>query len=377
MKDRSLQTRLLAWFEKNKRDLPWRVLSANGRREPYRVWLAEVMLQQTQVATVIPYFARWLARFPTLADFAAAPLDDVLKQWEGLGYYSRARNFHRAAQIVMGELSGAMPETVEGLLKLPGIGRYTAGAIASLAFNQDAPILDGNVKRVWARVFALTEMNDDALWAISRDLLPKGRAGEFNEALMDLGATLCTPRNPTCVECPIQRDCQAYAQGKPEAYPIKASKAPTPHKDIGTLLLLNKQGQALMGQRPANGLLGGLWEFVSGEIAIHADSSADLPLFAQTGDAANQIATQVLQRLGLSLNLGEVATLGTVKHGFTHFKITRHVVLAHTKQSIPLPNPSAYQHLRWVAPSDIATLALTRSDQKIGELWRKRIKSTE
>lgn len=370
MKNRSLQTRLLSWFEKNKRDLPWRVLSANGRREPYRVWLAEVMLQQTQVATVIPYFARWLARFPTLADFAAAPLDDVLKQWEGLGYYSRARNFHRAAQMVMGELGGVMPETVEGLLKLPGIGRYTAGAIASLAFNQDAPILDGNVKRVWARVFALTEMNDDALWAISRDLLPKGRAGEFNEALMDLGATICTPSNPKCAECPINKHCQAYAQGKPDAYPIKASKAPTPHKDIGTLLLLNPHGQALMGQRPADGLLGGLWEFVSGEIAIHADSSAALPLFAPENDAASQIATQVLLRLGIATQPHEVVALGTVKHGFTHFKITRHVVLAHIQPTIPLPNSSAYQHLRWVSPPDIATLALTRSDQKIAELWR-------
>lgn len=377
MKDRLLQNRLLAWFEKNKRDLPWRVLSAHGKREPYRVWLAEVMLQQTQVATVIPYFARWLARFPTLADFAAAPLDDVLKQWEGLGYYSRARNFHRAAQMVMGELGGAMPETVEGLLKLPGIGRYTAGAIASLAFNQDAPILDGNVKRVWARVFALTEMNDDTLWAISRDLLPKGRAGEFNEALMDLGATLCTPRNPKCGECPINQDCQAYAQGKPEAYPIKANKAPTPHKDIGTLLLLNAQGQALMGQRPANGLLGGLWGFVSGEIAINAESSVVLPLFAQEGDAATQMAEQVLQRLGLSLKLVEVSALGTVKHGFTHFKITRHVVLAHTVQAFALPVTEAYQQLRWISPADVSTLALTRSDQKIAALWQKRLQSAE
>ena len=180
----AIQQKLLRWFDQHKRDLPWRATAQSGlgeQRDAYRVWLAEVMLQQTQVATVIPYFNRWLQRFPTLKDLAEAPLDDVLKQWEGLGYYSRARNFHKAAQQVLRDCAGEIPQMVEGLLTLPGVGRYTAGAVASLAFQQDAPILDGNVKRVLSRLFAIGEppaTMSDALWELSEALLPIGRAGE-------------------------------------------------------------------------------------------------------------------------------------------------------------------------------------------------------
>ena len=368
-----LQRDLLHWFEQHKRDLPWRGLARDGARDPYRVWLAEVMLQQTQVATVIPFFVRWLDRFPTLAEFAAAPLDDVLKQWEGLGYYSRARNFHRAAQQVQADFAGEIPNTVEGLLALPGIGRYTAGAIASLAFGLDAPILDGNVKRIWARLFALTETNNEALWAISHNLLPQGRAGEFNEALMDLGATVCTPRSPSCPDCPLCWHCQAYAQGKPDQFPVKVKKPATPHKDIGTLVVLNAHGQALMGQRPTQGLLGGLWEFVSDEIGVSVRPA--LPLLVEGDVALNQIAMQVLHRLNLPIVLGEVSTLGTVKHSFTHFKITRHVVLSYVNgraENITAPTPF-YQQLKWVAQDEINTLALTRSDQKIVSLVVKQV----
>lgn len=363
MKKKAIQRDLLRWFETHKRDLPWR----SRERDPYRVWLAEIMLQQTQVATVIPYFARWLARFPSLADLAVAPLDDVLKQWEGLGYYSRARNFHRAAQQVLAEYGGEIPNTIAGLLALPGIGPYTAGAIASLAFGLDAPILDGNVKRVWARLFALTEMDDAALWAISQQLLPTGRAGEFNEALMDLGATVCTPRSPKCAECPLQAHCLAYARGKPDAYPIKVTKAPTPHKDIGTLVLLNAHGQVLMGQRPNAGLLGGLWEFVSDEIGVSV--TPEVPLFGEP----DQIAKQVLRRLHLPVSLLDLSSLGTVKHAFTHFKITRHVVLAHCNAADGLltVDPTVYQRLAWATRNEANQQALTRSDQKILALLNK------
>ena len=369
MDKKTIQRNLLKWFGLHKRVLPWRAV----KRDPYQVWLSEIMLQQTQVATVIPYFTRWLERFPILADFAAAPLDDVLKQWEGLGYYSRARNFHRAAQMVMNEHAGEIPSTVEGLLKLPGIGRYTAGAIASFAFGRDAPVLDGNVKRVWARLFVLTEIDDDALWALSVELLPKGRAGEFNEALMDLGATICTPRNPKCSACPLVEQCAAYEQGNPERYPIKVAKTATPHKNIGTLVLLNAHGQVLMGQRPNAGLLGGLWEFVSSEIGIAVAEA--LPLFDPAADPMTQIAAQVLTRIGAAqLDLQAMTMLGTVKHAFTHFKITKHVVLAQVDGPLPEFATTIYQQLKWVRLPDLTQLALTRSDQKIGEMVLKQKK---
>ena len=206
--------RLLRWATKNLRDLPWRV----EPRDPYRVWVSEIMLQQTQVVTVIPYFRRFTERFPTVQALAAAPLDDVLKLWEGLGYYARARNLHRAARKVVAEFEGRLPDTVEELSQLPGIGRYTLGAIASIAFGRDAPVVDGNVKRVLCRVYAI---RGDArrpavqkkLWALAEANLPKGKAGRWNEAMMELGATVCTPRSPRCDECPLAGVCRARALG--------------------------------------------------------------------------------------------------------------------------------------------------------------------
>jgi A/G-specific adenine glycosylase len=343
----NLQTRLRRWFRANRRDLPWRL----EPRDPYHVWLSEVMLQQTQVATVIPYFERWLLRFPTLRDFAEAPLDDVLKLWEGLGYYARARNFHKAAQTVMREHGGQMPDTVEGLLTLPGVGPYTAGAVASLAFGRRAALLDGNVKRVLGRITA--DDNQSAkpdYWAIAESKLPRQNAGEYNEALMELGALVCTPRNPACSICPVQSDCAAWALGAPEAFPARAPKKATPHRDVISLVIRDQSGRLLLGQRPAAGLLGGLWEFVG-------DYSADL-----TPEAAIAVAQR---RTGLSVSAA--AALGTVKHAFTHFKITRHVFVMRGQGR--LTADADYADLRWLMPDDIRALALTRSDQKIAERW--------
>ncbi|NJM40236.1 MAG: A/G-specific adenine glycosylase [Anaerolineae bacterium] len=370
----AIQRKLLKWFGQHKRALPWRTTDQSygqptGQRDPYRVWLAEVMLQQTQVATVIPYFERWLQRFPTLQALAAAPLDDVLKQWEGLGYYSRARNFHRAAQHVVNELGGDVPGTVESLLKLPGVGRYTAGAIASLAFGQDAPILDGNVKRVLSRLFTISDQPSavsNELWALSEALLPTGHAGEFNEALMDLGATVCTPRAPACRNCPLQAHCAAYAQGKPEAYPIKPARKPTPHINLGVLVLLDKQGRVLLGQRLVDGLLGGLWEFVSGEI----DDEVALPLLGGGLAAATQ--RMAVQQAGAQVEVNEANFMGTVKHAFTHFRITKHVFVVRLSSSPDAQaNPASYQQLRWVKLDDVRQLALTRSDQRILEMLNR------
>jgi A/G-specific adenine glycosylase len=344
-----LTTPLLRWFTAHKRDLPWRA----EPRDPYHVWLSEVMLQQTQVATVIPYYQRWLARFPTLRDFAVAPLDDVLKLWEGLGYYSRARNFHKAAQIVVNELGGEMPRDVAGLMALPGVGRYTAGAIASLAFNQHAPLLDGNVKRVLSRIFGLTTPTDEELWTLAESLLPRGKAGAFNEALMELGATVCTPRAPACPSCPIRKACTAYASGDPEAYPAKATKKATPHVDVTTAVIVDGDGRVLMGQRPRDGLLGGLWEFVSSEFRV---------------PSAEKLGEMIERRTGVIVEAEAAHELGTVKHVFTHFKITRHVYLIETRCVASL-RASGYVQLRWVPFDEVRQLALTRSDQKILDLY--------
>ena len=379
-----IQHALLNWFAQHKRDLPWRILDVNGRRDPYRVWLAEVMLQQTQVVTALPYFERWLARFPTLRAFAEAPLDDVLKQWEGLGYYARARNFHKAAQTVQRDYAGQLPQSVEALLKLPGIGRYTAGAVASLAFDQDAPVLDGNVKRVLSRLFAIgsdtswvQQLGDaalrarladetnpiEALWQLSTWLLPRGQAGAFNEALMDLGATICTPRSPACPHCPAQAHCAAYAQGKPEAYPVRKAARATPHKHFGTAVLVNPHQRMLMGQRPVDGLLGGLWEFISDELSAVAQQDAGLPLFGTS--LAGEVAGIVAERAGLQVPVSDDNFIGTVQHSFTHFTLTKHVAVVQVAEIDAQLQSSYYTQLRWVTAEEARLLAVTRSDQKI------------
>lgn len=350
----NIQNALLTWFAQYKRHLPWR----REPRDPYHVWLAEIMLQQTQVATVIPYFERWLTHFPSLAHLAQASQDDVLKQWEGLGYYSRARNLHKAAQMVQNEQAGQIPTTVAGLLALPGIGRYTAGAIASLAFGQDAAILDGNVKRVVSRLYALPTASDDELWQHSESLLPAGHAGEFNEALMDLGATICTPRAPSCTDCPLTLHCSAYTKGVPEAYPAPKAKKVIPHKNLVTLLCRNQNTQFLMRQRPHQGLLGGLWEFPSEEIF-------DLPQPPRLPSEAPilALAAGLMGQLVSTNASASLRYIGLVKHAFTHFRITRHVVFAdHVK-------PTRYsENYRWVSTEDITKLALTKSDLRILEL---------
>lgn len=354
----ALASRLLRWFERNKRDLPWR----REPRDPYHVWLSEVMLQQTQVATVIPYFERWTQRFPTLETLAAAPLDEVLKLWEGLGYYARARNLHAAARIIVHEHRGQIPCTVESLMALPGVGRYTAGAIASLAFGVRAPVLDGNVRRVLSRVFGLSRPTEAELWALAESLLPHSRAGAFNEALMELGATICTPRAPQCPACPLRTMCQAYAGGNPEAYPAKPTKRATPHREVLTVVLVDGAGRVLLGQRPRAGLLGGLWEFISSEPTDSTDPT-DL----------NDPTDLIVHRSGLKVTPSKATQLGAVKHAFTHFKLTRRVWLV--RLPVPgrtPPRANGYDRLIWATPAEVERLALTRSDRRIWEMYRAR-----
>jgi len=259
---RDFAGRVLEWFDRHgRKDLPWqRAVS------PYRVWVSEIMLQQTRVATVVPYFEGFMQRFPTVAALAAAPLDEVLHHWSGLGYYARARNLHKAAQQLQARWGGRFPGSVEQLEALPGIGRSTAGAIVSLSMQQWAPILDGNVKRVLARHHAIAGWPGRSavlkrLWQLAETQTPRDRAHHYNQAMMDLGATLCTRSRPRCGDCPVKDTCLAKSRGDWQAYPGKKPKQAMPERCVQMLLLRNRAGEVLMQRRPPQGIWGGLWGF--------------------------------------------------------------------------------------------------------------------
>ncbi|MBN2470890.1 MAG: A/G-specific adenine glycosylase, partial [Anaerolineae bacterium] len=322
----------------------------------YYVWLSEIMLQQTQVATVVDYFQRFLVAFPTVEALAAAPLDDVLKLWEGLGYYSRARHLHRAAQIVVSEGDGRLPESVEALQTLPGIGRYTAGAIASLAFGQDAPVVDGNVARILARVFDIAdEINQPAtmntLWDLAAQLIPTGAAGPYNEALMELGRLICRPRGPLCEQCPVQAHCRAYALGIQAERPVRKRRQPTPHYDVAAGVIYGRGEQAgriLIAQRPAEGLLGGLWEFPGGK----QEDGESLP---------EALARELDEELAIVVEVGDF--LVQVKHAFTHFRITLHAFACQHVGGEP--QRAGVADYAWVTLEDMDRYAFGRADQQI------------
>lgn len=344
----SFQSDLLAWYDQHAADLPWRL-----SQDAYRVWLSEIMLQQTQVETVKPYYSRFLEAFPTVHDLATAPLADVLKLWEGLGYYSRARNLHKAAQVVSREFDGQFPKTVEGLLSLPGVGRYTAGAIASIAFGEAVPVLDGNVIRVFAR---LTDLSDDVtqsptrdkLWKLAEDWLDRQRPGDYNQSLMELGRVICKPRNPLCLSCPVRQHCQSFVNETQLQRPVKKRKAPTPHYDVTAGLIWNEAGQLLITQRPLDGLLGGLWEFPGGK----QEQGETLP---------ECLRRELREELGIEVEVGELFVV--VKHAFTHFKITLHAFSCrHTNGQ---PQAIAVQDWVWVRPPELKNYSFGKADREV------------
>jgi A/G-specific adenine glycosylase len=304
---RKIQTNLLRWFEKNGRDLPWR-----KTRDPYAIWVSEIMLQQTQVATVIPYYQEFLRSFPTVRHLSKADLSEVLKVWEGLGYYSRARNLHQASQRVVHHFGGKIPDNLKDLLSLPGIGRSTAGAILSFAYNKEAPILDGNIKRVLSRLFAISgskAKTEKILWGISESLIPKGHSNPFNQALMDLGSMLCIPKDPQCPRCPLRYLCKAKASGTPERYPSKVAKKKIPHI-TAISAVIQKDGRVLLNKRPPNGLLGGLWEFPNWKI----EEKRRLRL---------RLRNHIKKEMGMNVEVKE--SIGVFHQTFSHFKLTLHV----------------------------------------------------
>jgi len=304
-----IQKNLLCWFNKKGRDLPWR-----KTRDPYAIWVSEIMLQQTQVATVIPYYQRFLKSYPTIRHLAKADLSKVLKLWEGLGYYSRARNLHRASNVVLNHFQGKIPDDLKDLLGLPGIGRYTAGAILSIAFNKEAPILDGNVKRVLSRLLAISEdqkKTEGLLWKLSESLIPKGRANSFNQAIMDLGAVICTPEDPHCPRCPLRHLCKGKASGEPTKYPSKKVRKKIP-RITAVSAVIQRNGRVLLNHRPPRGLLGGLWEFPN----WRNEEKRRLRL-------RFRLKNHIKKEMGINAEVKD--SLGTFKQTFTHFRLILHV----------------------------------------------------
>ncbi|QHI69581.1 A/G-specific adenine glycosylase [Tichowtungia aerotolerans] len=354
-KEDAVQNELLPWFAKHSRDLPWR-----KKRTPYRVWVSEIMLQQTRVDTVIDYYNRWMKKFPSWRALARAPQGDVLKAWEGLGYYSRARNLHAASKIISEELNGRVPCAVADLQKFPGIGNYTAAAVASLAFNQDAAVLDGNVIRVLSRLFAYggdvkSTTGKKKLQAWADDLLVPGRAGEFNESMMELGALVCLPVAPKCADCPLQSACEAFGKGAPEKYPVGTKKKKIPHITVGAAVTVNSKGEVLIAQRLEGDMLGGLWEFPGGK--------------QEPGETIEEcIARELKEELGINTEVGDF--LMTVKHVYSHFKMTMHVYC--TKIRSGRPRPIHCADFRWVKIPDLGTFAYSKADlQVVGKLQGK------
>jgi len=294
--------RVLAWFDEHgRKSLPWQ-----ESKTPYRVWISEIMLQQTQVTTVIPYYHKFMTSFPTVGALAEAELDEVLAHWSGLGYYARARNMHKAAKMLVDEFDSEFPQTVEGVCELPGIGRSTAAAILSISRGVQAAILDGNVKRVLARFHAVPtwpgeKKTENVMWELAEHYMPSERCGDYTQAMMDLGATLCTRSKPQCLLCPLQSDCQGRLSQDPTQYPIrKPKKAAKPKKSIQLLVLMNQQGQWLLEKRPSTGIWGGLWSLPE----LASDESVVLHI-------EQRFATQV----------SAVTPLSSFRHTFSHYHL--------------------------------------------------------
>lgn len=344
-----IASRLLSWYHKNKRDLPWRKTS-----DPYHILLSEFMLQQTKVDTVIPYYHRFLKKFPTPIDLARASQSDVLKAWEGLGYYARARNLHRAMQETFDKFDGKIPDTYDTLATLPGFGPYTTAAVLSIAFNQDYAVLDGNVIRVLCRLFGIreditqTQVKKD-LWQLAENLLAKGKAAQYNQAVMELGATVCHPRSPECTACPLATLCVARKSRNQEALPVKAPKKTRPHHTMGVTIVWRKN-TLLIARRPEKGLLGGLWEF---------------PSERQEPDETLQdcCLRGLLKKTGVKAQIQN--RFRTVKHAFTHFSVTMHAFQC-TYQS-GRTRPIAYSEVSWVTPETLSNYPFSRANRKLIE----------
>lgn len=343
----TFQRRLLQWYHKNKRDLPWR-----NTTDPYKIWVSEVMLQQTQVSTVLPYYARFLALFPTIQTLAQAPLQSVLKAWEGLGYYARARNLHAAARQIVAEKQALLPGNYDELLRIKGIGDYTAAAVASIAFHAPHPVVDGNVIRVLSRVFRIEEVpavyGKQAYAEIAEQLLCKKHPGDFNQAMMELGAIICTAQNPSCEICPLRKQCLAHRfLDDPARLPLKATRKEIPHFDV-VVGVIWESGRILIRRRPSEGLLGGLWEFPGGRM---------------NGTPAKDAALKDVLLHRFRIHIDAPALLTTVRHAYSHFKITLHAFQCRLADGTNRRQSKA--DLRWVAPENLREFPFSGANKKV------------
>ncbi len=344
-----LRTCLLRWFGKNARHLPWRKTD-----DPYAIWVSEVMLQQTQVETAKPYYERFLRRFPTVKKLAKARFDSVLKLWEGLGYYGRARNLHLAAQKIVSDFAGRIPQDKHALLTLPGIGQYTAGAISSIAFGRAEPVVDGNVTRVLCRVFRLHGNPQSAgvkrkLWSLATDLVPPSKPGIFNQALMELGSTVCVRGKPKCDICPLARICGAKRHGEQEILPARAPTKRLPRYTVAVGIIYNK-GKVLIDKRKPTGLLGGLWEFPGGKKRKRESLKAALK-------------REVREELGIDVSVER--PLMAVEHAYSHFRVRLHVF--ECRHVAGRPRCHSCQAAKWVQPSQLRRYAFPAANKKIIE----------
>lgn len=347
----TIRRRLLDHFDREKRDLPWR-----GETDPYRVWVSEVMLQQTRVETVIPYYRAWLERFPDVAALAGADRADVLRAWEGLGYYSRARNLHDAARIVADRPDGALPDTAQALRELPGVGEYTAGAVASIAFDRAEPAVDGNARRVLARLFDVEMPTPARLRRIAADLVPEERPGDFNQAVMELGATICSPRSPACGTCPVEPACLARARGTVEERPRPRRRGAVPAYAIGVAVIVSAAGRALLVRRPEDGMLGGLWEFPGRAATEPADPRA----------TASCVAASLLRD---DDGLEPTRRIDRVEHVYSHRRHTYHAWLFRTDGQVvdvaAAARGEGWTGAAWVDADGLGELAVSTAQRKI------------
>jgi A/G-specific adenine glycosylase len=348
----TLRRALLAWYRRHARDLPWR-----RTRDPYAIWVSEVMLQQTRVETVLAYYGRFRERFPTLEVLAGAPASRVLKAWEGLGYYGRARRLHRAARETWTRHRG-LPATRAGLRGLPGVGAYTADAVAAIAYGERCLPVDGNIRRVLARLFDLAARRDEDYREIGAPLLAGLRreaVGAMVQALMELGALICLPRRPHCADCPVRAFCRALAAGTIERRPLRAPRPKAPHHAVAILLLRDPRGRVLLQQRAPEGLLGGLWELPGGK--IHAGEGRE-----------HAVRRELREELGIR-RVRELRYLGAVDHAYSHFSVTLHL-FAGTTDELPRVRRGPVA-ARWVEPRRISAYTLPRGTHKALRLWHE------
>lgn len=351
-----LRKRLLCWFQMNKRELPWRT-----KYSPYEIWISEIMLQQTQVKTVLPYYLRWMERFEDVRSVAAASDDELLRYWEGLGYYSRVGNLHKTAKILVDKFDGNFPREYSQILNLPGIGPYTAGAIMSLAFNENLPIIDGNIQRLFARLFNVSTPvkgteNQKFMWEKAAQLIPAGEARNFNQGLMELGALVCTPKNPICRECPLIEFCESFKFNVVNQRPVPSERKKIKQIEAAVGVLVEK-GRIFIQKRPENGLMARLWEFPGGK--LEAEERPE-----------DALVREFLEELGLHVSCLDKIT--TIRHAYTDFRVTLHAFSCRLLKPCHKPLLRAASEARWVTREQLDEFAFPAANRRLIRILAER-----